>query len=742
MTQRHTLFKCIPIVAASIVLLAFAGDAGAQSASVTQGRVLVKFKPGSSRAAIQAAAAELNATVLEDLPKSGIQVLRLAGTSGQEGAANALRRRSDVLFAEVDRKLPLALTPNDPLFANQWHLPRISAPAAWQRTQGSASIVIAILDTGVDSTHPDLAARMVPGWNMHGNNSDSRDVQGHGTMVAGCASASSNNALGIVGLTWNTRIMPIRVSEPDGMAYFSRIAEGLVWARQNGARVANISYGATPSSSIQWAAQQFTEAGGVVVSSAGNDGQVNPTPDTPWIVTVSATNSADALTSWSTRGAFIDVSAPGLDIFTTTRGGGYGPASGTSFSSPIVAGVAALVLSAKPTLTGPQAIQTLRASTDDLGAPGWDPLYGTGRINADRAVAMVGSTGGSDTTLPGASFTSPVNGARVSGTTTVRVAATDDVGIASVEFLVDMVPQGTRTSAPYDFTWNTRQVANGSRVLTAIARDAAGNSITTQVSAVVANDRAAPTVAFVSPSAGSRLGGVATVRVAATDDVGVSSVEFRVDGLLVGVRTAAPYAFSWNTRGWPSGARTLTAIARDAAGNAGAAQIPVTVFNDMTPPTVAFTSPSSGATVRGTLNVQIVASDNVGVSSVEFRVNGVRVGLKTAGPYTFSWNTATVPTGVHFLSAVVRDAAGNGAMMTIVVFVNNAAVGKEALERGGGLTAGVGSGPGVERAMAWSPNDGASAGPLPLWSPWTLRPAPHALHRSDWDAGEGGSPSP
>src|SRR6185369_14948071 len=161
--------------------------------------------------------------------------------------------------AELDRILPPAeVTPNDPWFGSwEWYLTKIGAPAASSTTTGDKSIIIAILDTGVESTHPDLQAKLVPGWNIYDNNSDTRDVYGHGTVVAGTVAASSNNGQGVASIAWNCPIMPVRISALDGTAAYSAMAIGLTWAADHGARVANLSYMASNSSTVRSAASYF-----------------------------------------------------------------------------------------------------------------------------------------------------------------------------------------------------------------------------------------------------------------------------------------------------------------------------------------------------------------------------------------------------------------------------------------------------------------------------------------------------
>jgi subtilisin family serine protease len=259
------------------------------------------------------------------------------------------------------------------------------------------------------------------------------------------------------------------------MATDSAIASGLSWAASHGARVANISYYITGSRTISSAAKSFQSKGGVVIAAAGNYGVSETIGDDPYIVTVGATDSSDNLYSWSNRGNNLDVVAPG-NVYTTMNGGGYGCGGGTSFASPIVAGVAALILSTNPSLTAQQVQGILTQNADDLGAPGWDSTYGYGRINAARAVTAAQAGGvTSDTSAPSVSITSPTAGGVVSGAFSVQVSVNDNVGVVKNELYVDGVLISTSTTAPFTVKWNTRKAAAGAHELLCRAYDAAGN---------------------------------------------------------------------------------------------------------------------------------------------------------------------------------------------------------------------------------------------------------------------------
>jgi subtilisin family serine protease len=539
------------------------------------GRVLVKFRSNVGLDHARQIVAALGAREDGVLPATGVLVLNLPEQADEAGFANAMASRPDVEFAELDRVMkPAEITPNDPWFGSwQWYLTKINAPAAWSTTTGDKSIIIAILDTGVDGTHPDLQSKMVPGWNIYNNNSDTSDVYGHGTVVAGTAAAASNNGQGVASIAWNCPIMPIRISAVDGTATFSAMASGLTWAADHGARVANISYEASNSATVKSAASYFQSKGGVVTSSAGNRASFDSSPDNPYILTISATDVNDLITSWTNTGNNVDLAAPG-SAYTTFEGGIYSSATGTSISAPIVAGAAALVLSTNPALTGAQVQDILKQNADDFGSTGWDSSYGSGRVNVARAVSAASGPSSRDVMPPAVTFISPVNGLDVSGIVSIAVSATDNVGISSVTLSIDGVLTATDTSSPYTFAWNTSGVSNGVHTLTTTAMDAAGNSSVISVSVVVNNvlDVTAPTVQISSPSNGAKVTSNVSVKVNTADNIAVTKVELYVDGLLQGMSTSAPFTTKWNTTKAAKGPHTLSCKAYDSAGNIGLSQ--------------------------------------------------------------------------------------------------------------------------------------------------------------------------
>ena len=316
-----------------------------------------------------------------------------------------------------------------------------------------------------------------PGWNFYDNNSLTSDVFGHGTKVAGTAAAITNNAVGVSGVAGQSRIMPIRVSSTTGSAYISTIAKGLTWAADNRARIANVSFdGVAGSASIQNAAQYMKNKGGLVVVAAGNNGINQGYAPTTTLIAVSATDGNDFKTSWSSYGSFVSVSAPGAGILTTTWGGGYGSVSGTSFASPLTAGVVALMMAANPGLPNTDIEKRLFSTAIDLGDMGRDPYYGYGRVSAAGAVqAVISATPALDIQSPVVSISSPYPNATVSGLVPVNVSATDNIGVSRVELRVNNNTVAIDNAAPFAFTWDSAGSPNGITNLVAYAYDAAGN---------------------------------------------------------------------------------------------------------------------------------------------------------------------------------------------------------------------------------------------------------------------------
>ncbi|MFB3076375.1 MAG: S8 family serine peptidase, partial [Lysobacterales bacterium] len=234
----------------------------AEAQQWVRGRILVQTRAGLPTSEFEKIIERHAGQSVKFIPQLNLHVVELPPGANEVQIARALSGNRHIEFAEVDELLPPDdITANDPYFDRAWHLTVIGALQAWDIALGTG-IVAAILDTGVDANHPDLVGQLVPGWNMYDNNSDTSDVYGHGTKVAGVVAAVANNGIGVTSIAWNSLIMPVRISRPDGWATTSTIASGLVWAADNGADVANISYAVSASGAVKSAAEYMRSHNG------------------------------------------------------------------------------------------------------------------------------------------------------------------------------------------------------------------------------------------------------------------------------------------------------------------------------------------------------------------------------------------------------------------------------------------------------------------------------------------------
>lgn len=542
-----------------------------------KGRLLIAPRAGLSAEVFDKLLQSLNARSLGHLKKLNTHIVSLPTGMDEVAMMRILKANRKLKYVELDMAVNISATVNDPSFGSSWALSKIQAPSAWDNANGSG-ITIAILDTGVDGTHPDLAANMVPGWNFFDNNADTADVYGHGTMVAGTAAMVGNNGSGSAGVSWGAKIMPVRISAPDGTAYLSTVAQAINWAADNGAKVANISFGGlSGSATIQSAAQYMRSKGGVVVVAAGNSGGLEAIAANDAMLSVSATDSSDLRTSFSSYGDYVDLAAPGIDIFATARGGSYASVAGTSFSSPVVAGTVALMLSVNNKLTPADVDRIIKSTAVDLGTVGFDQYYGFGRVNAAAAVASAKSPGVIDTQSPVISITSPTGG-KVAGVVPVDVNYSDNVGVTRVEFYANGQLVASDSLSPFAFSWDTTAKADGAYSLTVQAYDAAGNKGTSAaVSVTIGNDIIPPVISSFNLTDGMMLSPrTQHVSVTATDTQKVVKISLLVDGKEVAISYGSTLSYSWNTRKLSKGPHTVTVRAYDAAGNSVSKTVTVT----------------------------------------------------------------------------------------------------------------------------------------------------------------------
>ncbi|WP_250033358.1 S8 family peptidase [Paractinoplanes maris] len=350
--------------------------------------------------------------VTTSLDASGKPVIKVTTATSKTAAAKAVKAgqsATNAVGVELDAVTTALDVPtgSDTYRSQQWDFSKISTASAWTKSTG-AGVTVAVLDSGVDAKHPDLAANVLPGYDAIADKAEaSSDPHGHGTHVAGTIAAVTGNGVGISGIAPHTNILPVRVLAKDGSGFMSDAAEGIIWAADHGANVINMSLGATKAVSAVTNAITYARSKGVVVVAAAGNERAKGSPTSypaadAGVIGVAATDSADKVATYSNAGSYVDIAAPGTSIlstYPTALGGktGYVSMSGTSMASPHVAAVAALLKAYQPSLTPDQVEAALKSSAVDLGTKGRDNDFGAGRIDAAAALATVTRT---ETTSP------------------------------------------------------------------------------------------------------------------------------------------------------------------------------------------------------------------------------------------------------------------------------------------------------------------------------------------------------
>lgn len=380
---------------------------------------------------------------------------------------------------------------------NSWGVKRIGAGAVHTYNK-ALGVKAAVIDTGVDYTHPDLDANFAGGYDFVNKDADPMDDNDHGTHVSGIIAAERNGA-GVVGAGPQASIYALKVLDASGGGYWSDVIKALDWAVANKIQVVNMSFGASNEApGVHDAIKNAYNAGIVLVAAAGNSGNCGGQGNSVGyparfeeVIAVGATNQNDSRPCFSSTGDHLELAAPGVSVLSTVVGGGYKSFSGTSMASPHVAGTAALVLS-NGSLTdqnGDGALNNvdvrlwLRKTADDLGVSGKDSWYGYGLVDADEAAPPTGPVDAP----PSVSIVSPVEGATVAGTIMISASASDDAGIARVDFFVDGSLIGSDTAGPYEILWDSASLNDGNHTITATAVDTASQAKSSSVSVAVDN---------------------------------------------------------------------------------------------------------------------------------------------------------------------------------------------------------------------------------------------------------------
>ncbi|MBA2516439.1 MAG: S8 family serine peptidase [Solirubrobacterales bacterium] len=378
------------------LLLAFlVAPASAVAAEVVPGRVVVGFASGTDARERADVRADADATLLSTVSGPEEQVLRIDGDP--QAVAAALERRPEVAFAEPDYRVRAQWMPNDAMLNQQWGLAQTSTPRAWDGGARGAGVLVGVVDTGVAFGHPDLGRLQAGGFDFANRDSDPSDDNGHGTSVTGVIAATANNGIGVAGVAPEASIVAAKALAANGSGYTSDVADGVHFLADRNARVINLSLGGPDRSQILTSAIEG-HPGTLFVVAAGNANADNDAGTGTWpcnepaanVICVGASTQSESRAGFSNYGAAsVDLMAPGQSIETTVLNG-YGLASGTSFSAPMVAGAAALLYGQRPTATVADVRSALLSSTDAFAS--YHCLATTGgRLNVERALLTLAS---------------------------------------------------------------------------------------------------------------------------------------------------------------------------------------------------------------------------------------------------------------------------------------------------------------------------------------------------------------
>lgn len=556
----------------------------AENKGTVAGEILMRFKAGVPEDKQSELLNRYQSRLLNDMPQIGIKHISVP-EQATGAVIEALSHNPLVEFAEPNGYVTPTFIPNDPRWGVQEGSRLTGTADAWDVTLGDSKTIIAVADVGFHTSLSDNIDGLTQGYDVYSNDSNvAPDVDNfsHGDSVIGVAGARTNNSVGIAGYCGRCTIMPLKIAGSDASAPWSVVATAINYAADRGAKVFNLSFaGSTGSSTMASAITYGYNKGMLTVASAGNSGSTSLAYPAayPNVISVAATSYTDSIEDYSNRGTWVKVAAPGMN-YTTKADGTFGYFSGTSSAAPAVAGILGVAISAHPGATVSQIENALYSSAKPIGS---GVKYG--RVQAAGLLQALGSTVARDDILPSVYVKSPPAGSTISGIATISVEATDNVGVKSVALnytsntgLAGGWP--AITAAPYNFSWNTTSLADGQYTLKATVTDTSGNltsvnHILSVINGAIVTDTIAPVVSISAPIAGASIGSKVQITAKATDNVGVTSMEVYIDGILQASSTSGSVSTSWNSRKAAKGSHTITVKAYDAKGNLGTSSVTI-----------------------------------------------------------------------------------------------------------------------------------------------------------------------
>jgi uncharacterized repeat protein (TIGR01451 family) len=656
--------------------------------------------------------------------------------SSEQAAVAALEANANVVRVERDHSRDTAAAPNDPGYPDQWALRRVGWDEVYGSVTPSSSATVAVLDTGVDASHPDLAGVVVPGTSIVAGSGDGgSDANGHGTQMAGIVAAATGNAQGVAGVGYaGVKVMPVTVLDSSGQGLDSDVISGVVYAVQHHADVilmsfSNPGYSASLQAAIDWAWSQ----GLVVVAATGNGASTTPTypAGDRGVVGVSSTSFADTVSDFSNTGPDVFLAAPGEGIHTTSTGGDYTSVSGTSAAAAMVAGAAALLKATFPSASNGQLVNRLAESADPVGTPA---QTGNGRLNLARAVAdastaeiePAGAAPGGD----GGPFVGPyvaASNATISGT--VRDSVTNaPISGASITCSPGCGSTATNASGAYSLTVN---YGGAGPITVSVQAAAPGYTPATQTSTCSGNGNGTCSPAMLnfnlSPPASASISG--TVYNDANGNGALDAGESGVSGVTVSYTGASSGSVTTNG----SGAYTIGSLAAGTYSvtytipanfvNTGTRPLSVTVAAGGTSNNNNFFAQQRNASLAGTAWND--ANGNGVKDTGEVGLSGVAVSYSGGTPATSGTTTTGagggysitgLPAGTYSVDYTPPTGfanTGTRPLTGIVLAAGGSATGKDFFAQTRGSISGI----------KWNDQDGNGAqnGSEPGLSGWTIQ---------------------
>ncbi|MFI1993342.1 S8 family serine peptidase [Actinoplanes sp. NPDC020271] len=567
----------VGLISSALITAAGAAASAPATAADTPVRVLIGLRAGydakaglSSLDALGLRKAEVNGQARGALLAAlGAKSLTVPQSRVSSTLA-ALRQDPSVAYAELDvKRKTSAIPPNDPLYSqgHQTELSRLNVPAAWATTTGS-DVTVAVVDTGV-SPVGDLAGKVLPGYDFYNGDSDPSDdgVFPHGTVVSSLIAATADNGEGMAGVCWQCKILPVKVLSNEGDGYDSDVSQGIIYAAQHGAKIINLSLGGYGYSKTLAGAVAYANAKGVlVVAAAGNDNTTQKSypaalPDVLAVGGTDTSKSGDYKVSFSNYGSWVDVSAPAVTAGMSNTGQYAYGLEGTSFSTPLVSGIAALVQSVHPEYSG----WSLWSSIIRSGRKGTRNWNAYGIVDAAKALNF-----GTDTTPPTVSRALPAQNTVVRGTVTITPSGLKDSGsgIRVVEVQRNGAFAGWSYTGPAFAPKLNTAGLNGPISIRLKVTDKAGNVGYSGYRQLIV-DNSKPKLTVTSwPANKAKVRGTITIKATASDSTtGIAKVVVYVNGKVVATDTRSPWVLGVNTAKQPKSFK-LQVVAYDKAGNA------------------------------------------------------------------------------------------------------------------------------------------------------------------------------